>query len=277
MKRDSILPPEVIDKDRKLELASDKATERLAELRWHWTADETNPDRVTLTAYAKAIGRTQPAVTFMVNAYDEWISHNRDNSLIYYMERAKVGTDRAAVHEAVALARRVKPSTVRGASGRGAKYAKDVRAVIAEARELAEERGTSIAEEAPRIAQARVDLEARRAEMRANRSDRAARARARARNNTSVTGESTTAEPPRHMLGWLAAEAKIVGHLRKARQAVRDAIEDSQDVEFPDDIGEELYEDIARIRAGLDFLESAITSKQPADWDAALAAMTEGQ
>jgi len=51
------LPREVISKDHQLEGTVTRASEALAEHRWHWTLNESNPGRVGLREYARAVGR----------------------------------------------------------------------------------------------------------------------------------------------------------------------------------------------------------------------------
>lgn len=50
------LPPAVVDQDKALREAERSAAERLCELRWQWTANRKNPDRVTQQVYADATG-----------------------------------------------------------------------------------------------------------------------------------------------------------------------------------------------------------------------------
>src|SRR6188768_316273 len=56
------VPRSVVETDHQLEGAHDRASQELARHRWHWTLDESNPDRVTPYDYAKAVGRKQPTI-----------------------------------------------------------------------------------------------------------------------------------------------------------------------------------------------------------------------
>lgn len=49
------IPPEAVTEDRQLETTLQHAMEALARHRWHWTMDETNPQRVRSDEYAAAV------------------------------------------------------------------------------------------------------------------------------------------------------------------------------------------------------------------------------
>jgi len=51
-----VIPQEVIKEDRDLMSISENATERLMELRWHWTLDESNLGHVSISEYARQVG-----------------------------------------------------------------------------------------------------------------------------------------------------------------------------------------------------------------------------
>src|SRR5215471_10890566 len=61
-----------VTKDRELAKAADMAGEELAKHRWHWTLDESNPGRVSISQYAREVGVTHAAVSTMVNGYVAW-------------------------------------------------------------------------------------------------------------------------------------------------------------------------------------------------------------
>jgi hypothetical protein len=50
------LPGKVATQDKRLQAEAKSAGEKLGQLRWHWTLDETNPERVTFRAYARSVG-----------------------------------------------------------------------------------------------------------------------------------------------------------------------------------------------------------------------------
>jgi len=64
-----MLPIEVISQDADLESAIERDTAALAELRWHWTLNDSNPNRVTISEYARQVGRVKSTISTMVNGY----------------------------------------------------------------------------------------------------------------------------------------------------------------------------------------------------------------
>jgi len=60
---------------RALEKSAESASEQLAKHRWHWTLDETNPERVSLRAYARDVGRAESIVRKYANSYADWTAH----------------------------------------------------------------------------------------------------------------------------------------------------------------------------------------------------------
>jgi hypothetical protein len=73
LQEDPMLPADVINEDFMLEGQVSGVTEKLAQLRWHWTLDESNPGRVTVSEYARQVGRTEGPIRYMAKGYDKWI------------------------------------------------------------------------------------------------------------------------------------------------------------------------------------------------------------
>lgn len=86
--------------------AAESASESLAEHRWHWTLDESNRERVTVSTYARAIGKAQSTVFAQVNGYAAYRGTSI-GTLSEAIERANIGAERQAVTDAVADARGV--------------------------------------------------------------------------------------------------------------------------------------------------------------------------
>ena len=64
-KKKAVLPPEVVERDKALRdtvTAGEEAGASLKELRWHWTRNPENPDRVSLRVYAAATGVSKTTV-----------------------------------------------------------------------------------------------------------------------------------------------------------------------------------------------------------------------
>jgi hypothetical protein len=54
---------EAIAQDRRLEHSSDSSARALIRHRWHWTLDESNPDRVGIREYARRVMRDQGLIS----------------------------------------------------------------------------------------------------------------------------------------------------------------------------------------------------------------------
>jgi hypothetical protein len=76
-------------------------------------------------------------------------------------------------------------------------------------------------------------------------------------------------------MAGMDTELSIATHVRKARREIGDAIELARDATFDDDFKSLMADDCQRLRAGIDHLESAITSAE-VDIDQALADLLEG-
>lgn len=114
------LPPEVIEQDATLEGQASKASESLAQHRWHWTLDESNPDRVSIREYARQVGRNKQAIAAMVNGYARWLPDG-SQPLGEMIQRAKLGAETEAAVEAVAEARGLTFTTAKQHHGDEAK------------------------------------------------------------------------------------------------------------------------------------------------------------
>lgn len=113
MKQQAV-PIEVVEKDHKLDGANVKTTEALAKHRYHWTLDETNPNRVTLGAYARATGRNLATIRNHARGYEMWLTHGGSPmALAECIDRARIGAERTEVVEAVAEANKVEFTTAR--------------------------------------------------------------------------------------------------------------------------------------------------------------------
>jgi hypothetical protein len=103
------LPTEVVQQDRTLQ----KAADDLAQLRWHWTLDESNPDRVSFREYARQVGVHKKSVGAMANGYAAYITAGggdvpptpgEPQSVTDHIELANMGAERQDAVKAVAKA-----------------------------------------------------------------------------------------------------------------------------------------------------------------------------
>jgi hypothetical protein len=141
------LPRKAVEEDQELESRASSASEALMQHRWHWTLDETNEKRVSLRAYASAVGRVLKTIQAYANGYalmkaDGGASVTPNEA----MERANMGAETKAAVEAVAKAHGIKFQTARRSRG------EEVRRVRETAGENAEKNGTTIEEEAKHAA-----------------------------------------------------------------------------------------------------------------------------
>jgi len=136
---------EVFEEDARLENLASGATEALAKLRWHWTLDESNPERYTVSEYARRAGRSQKAVYAMAQGYNLTVI-DPGLDLPEASARAVVSAERAEVVEAVAEAT---GKTFQNVVKNNAQLASEVHRT---ARAQAERKGTSVSDEIPRAA-----------------------------------------------------------------------------------------------------------------------------
>lgn len=235
-----VLPQSVVDEDHKLEKSAESASEKLAGLRWHWTLDETNPDRVSLRQYARQVGLSDTLIRKYAHGYQEWRANDIVRSLSETMERSAMGAERQAVTEAVADARGLSFNTVR------LNRPTEVRRVREMAREAAERKGTDVGDEARRIAQFAAKVEARDVEIR-------------------------DARASRRTLRYVELEGHLLAALRNLSKAVQTAAVVDWDAEE-----QELLKDtINQVRQMLTLVDGRIAGTEAIDWDVELAAIME--
>src|SRR4051794_4243622 len=104
------LPKKVITEDRRLDQTQTKAAEALMRLRWHWTLDKSNADRVSMNAYAAAVSKSRGTIQRDAKGYALMKapgSSGRATSPNEARGRANMGAESQAATEAVAEARGV--------------------------------------------------------------------------------------------------------------------------------------------------------------------------
>ena len=236
------LPKKAIAEDHDLELRANRTTERLAKHRWHWTLDESNPDRVTINAYAKAVGRSFPSVARMVKGYAEFVGDSaRAITLNDAIELANLGEERRAVTEAVADATGLSLATLRAGQHRA-----EINEVLSTAHERAERKGTTVEEEVPVVAK-------QRAKMR------------------EADKKRTATRKAKHGFRYI----EIEGHLAAAQRRLSQALSTAQDVAWVDEEIELLTDSLGKIRAVLNLIDMRIAGETDVNWDAELASLTK--
>jgi len=240
MTMDTPLPPDVVEDDHRLDDRAHQASEALAAHRWHWTLDETNPDRVSIRAYARAVGKSDSTIGQQVRGYAEWLVRGPAHALNETIERARMGAETEAATEAVAKAR-----------GTGFTQARksrpdEVRRVRDMARQRAEDKGTSVEEEAPKMAEAIV---------RAERAER----------------KNTEERTQRVGLRFVEME----GYLGVAKRKLTDALNLAHAVPWGDEERELLRSTVANVGALLALIDTALGGTADVDWDDELAKLSE--
>jgi hypothetical protein len=82
----------------------------LARHRWHWTLDESNPERVSISAYARQVGRSPQVIQVYANGFNQWLKRQEEGTPIPISEalfRARMSAEKEVAAAAVAEANRV--------------------------------------------------------------------------------------------------------------------------------------------------------------------------
>lgn len=227
-----------VREDHRLEATAERSSMVLARHRWHWTKDTRNDERVSIAEYARKVGRDPGNIGVQVRAYEMM---NVDSGLSWTdaYTRARFGAERAQANTAVAQAEGVTESTAR------VERKAEVDAVLDEARERAEANNTTVADEAPAIAQRR--SKARKAAQRRRQEKEAA-----------------------HSLRYV----EVDDHLEKARTHAGQALDliDSG-VQFDDDETALIQDTVRRLAHTVRLLEA----RMDVDLDGELATLTGGR
>ena len=232
------LPQTAILQDRKLEKATSSASEALMEHRWHWTLDESNPKRVSIREYARAVGKSHVAITRDANAW-VLVVNGTVNSSNEAREQALMGAETWAATEAVAKARGLKPGTVRQ------DRPVEVRRVREMARERAEQHGTS------------VEAETRKAADWIVKSEQSAEKEKQSRTRR---------------LGLRFIELEEI--LQKMKREGVKAVNLASAIEWGDEERELLSTTVANVRSLIELVDLALVGSADIDWDAELERLT---
>lgn len=225
----------VVEEDRRLERGADGAQEALARHRWHWTLDETNPDRVGIREYARAVERSEISVRRMAHGYANWSATGSRRTLTDEIELANLGENSRAAAEAIADVSGRTPTAVR----RGSRS--EIASTVQAAQEAAVRRGTTIAEEIPRIAKGN-------ARMRDSR-ERERHERKQNRGEVLARLELRTVTARRNLLAVLV---------------------DLRDAKLDDELVDLVTVALDDLRAILDLIDAAVVGRVAVDWDAEL-------
>jgi hypothetical protein len=232
------LPADVVSEDRRLERNISADSELLAVLRWHWTLDESNSERVSIREYARSIGRDKKTVAAYAKGY--LLMRGGEVAPSEAIERAKMGAESEAAVEAVAGARGVSFTHARQSRPTEIKRVRDI------ARERVEKYGGTIEEQADKAADWIV------------RSERA---------------EQHSRDERRNRLGLRFVEME--GKLTKAKTALLDALSVAREVEWESEHRELLEHTLESVKSLIALVDLALTGAADVDWDAELAGLEE--
>lgn len=242
---------QIIETDRRLESEYGRAGEALAQHRWHWTLDGSNPEpRYDFATYGRMVGKTGQTIGQMVQAYVEAKDNpSLDLQTTLQLQHVKSG-DRAIV-QAVAEAT---GTSVVNTRQHHREDVNRVRNTIAERRET---EGAAFTPE--REEQVVTDM---------------ARSIAAERKAAKASREQRRKSTPLSVL-------VVEGDLEKARLALTKALEDSHALDLGDldqALLDGLREAIDKITALANLVQTALTGAAPdgIDWDAELAKIGGG-
>lgn len=234
------LPSDVIEQDHTLEKSAEGAARDLILLRWHWTLDESNPDRVSIEEYARQVGRSQPGIW-----RDAQAGVLLDNGAVIQpneaRERATMGAETQEAVAAVASAHGVSFGQARK------EYRNEARAIRETARQRAEEKGTTTFDELPKVA---------------------------AMHGRMVAADRTSREERRknRTMRFIRMEAKLI----KARRQLLGALQESDGVEFDAEERELLQDTITNVKKLLNLLDRAIADRYDQSWKSELRVLEGG-
>lgn len=232
------LPKSAVTLDRRLDKAAESTTVDLCQHRWHWTLDESNAKRVSLRAYARAVGVSISRIRAQVNGYVDWTARGGARTLAECIERASIGVEKQAAIEAVAKASGTSFGNTRKS------HSGTVQTARALAEERAQRRGTSVSDE---IEGAAAHLVKSAKAVQNHKADRKSKLDAR--------------------------YIEIEGHIAAAIRRLRAAVDVARDIELDAPHVEVLTDSIKNLRSVTNLLDVAITGTTEVDWDAELAAL----
>jgi hypothetical protein len=231
----------IVKQDHELESEAGKANDSLARHRWHWTLDESNPDRFeSIREYARLVGRNEATIRTMANACVDHLRTGRDIQTAVQLQTVKE-SDRQ-ITEAVARATKTSVVTTR-------QHHKDdvdkVRTVVADAREAEPDMG-------PEREQQVID--------------RSAGLIAAERKARKASDQQRRKSKPLQVL-------VVEGDLASARTALEKALKDARSLdlaEIEEELADSLRAMIDRVIAIGQLVQLALGRGVDVDWDAEL-------
>lgn len=234
----SSLPIEVIAEDRRLVAHLTETEEDLARLRWHWTLNEDNPDRMSFRRYADGVDKSRSTIAKYANGYATWVATNGSQPLDKAIVLANMNAETAAATEAVAKANEISVGTASNAG----QYRAEVKEVVATARDRAERNQTTVEEEIPKVAEFRAKARRTAAKQRTNR---------KAQKTLSFS--------------------QVEGHLAAAKQYLMKALTVAREAEFEPEALQLLADSVSSVQSLLHLLDVCLVGSTNINWDEELA------
>lgn len=228
----------VPEKDRELETTAHRATEELCRLRWHWTLNPDNPERVSFKQYAHAVGRSPSTIKINARGYETWLEACKSEpspSLNEHIERSNMSVEKAQAVEAIAEVYGVTFGYARQA------HQKDIQSLRDSAKNKAAETGTSYPEALTELADWR-------------KKSHEAHLRERSKMKEQ------------HGLRFISIDDRLA----KARQLLSNVLNEAHAVEWTEQEREILVDSVTKTKSLMDLIALAINGTVDVDWDAEL-------
>jgi hypothetical protein len=244
------LPRAVVETDHKLEGAHDRASEELAKHRWHWTLDESNPNRVPVREYARAIGRNDTVIARYAKGwaiYQDRMAAPRAGGAAFTLQDAIRQSELSVENQAFAEAIAEGSGRPIAQVSRGDNRHK-MHEIVGQAKARAERQGTDPVEEARRIAEHQ-------------------------RRSQEMDARERQRKQSRHTLRYV----EIEGHLANAQRRLLQALQTAEGVDFTQEEMDLIRDSIVKIRGVLALIDLRMTGTPDIDWDAEAAKLIGGE
>lgn len=233
------IPQSVIETDHDLEATEAAAEAALAEHRWHQTLDPDGPGH-TIAKYARAIGRNWATVAKYAKGYAAWLDQDgltRGKTLADAIELANLSAEKQEVAQAVAEVEGVSVKNITNRRGTGDSLAN----VTEQARDAAERKGTTVADEARDIAERR-------------------------KKTREMEKTKTQAAKAKRGRAFMQIEGKVA----RAKSLLADALKDAEGAGLDGEELELLRSTIESTKSVLTLLDLRVGGDPDIDWDAEL-------
>jgi len=236
------LPTSVVAQDHKLETANENSSLELMKLRWHWTLNEANAQRVSVADYAQQVGR-KPRVIYTYATGYTFVLVDKHLGVDDARSKASMTAETAAAHEAVVKHYGGSIQSTSRRTHRGVAHR-----IRDTARQRAEEKGTSTLDEIPAVAEFTFKAE-------------------EADKRQAETRRS------KHTLRYIEVEQNVT----RARRYLLEAAKAAEGVEFDGDERDLLADTLDNVKRLLVLLDRAIAGTYDKGWQQELRLIEGGR